>query len=149
MWAGETPKNVASLFRTAVEQDAVLLFDEADAIAARRFSRTSHGLEREANTTVNVLLCELEGFNGVVIFATNLAANFDSDAAVPLRARCAVERRSRRTRDGARRSALAHDGRRGARRRGDRAARCGRSARRGAGAMNEQATSTTLRRTSA
>src|SRR5512133_4303016 len=32
MWAGETPKNVASLFRTAVEQDAVLLFDEADAI---------------------------------------------------------------------------------------------------------------------
>ena len=77
MWAGETPKNVASLFRAAVEQDAVLLFDEADAIAARRFSRTSHGLEREANTTVNVLLRELEGFNGVVIFATNLAANFD------------------------------------------------------------------------
>jgi SpoVK/Ycf46/Vps4 family AAA+-type ATPase len=77
MWAGETPKNVASLFRAAAEQDAVLLFDEADAIAARRFGRTSHGLEREANTTVNVLLRELEGFNGVVIFATNLAANFD------------------------------------------------------------------------
>src|SRR6187397_105380 len=77
MWAGETSKNVASLFRTAVEQDAVLLFDEADAIAARRFGRTSHGLEREANTTVNVLLRELENFNGVVIFATNLAANFD------------------------------------------------------------------------
>src|SRR5690349_13080189 len=78
MWAGETPKNVASLFRAAAEQDAVLLFDEADAIAARRFGRTSHGLEREANTTVNVLLRELEGFNGVVIFATNMAANFDS-----------------------------------------------------------------------
>jgi SpoVK/Ycf46/Vps4 family AAA+-type ATPase len=77
MWAGETSKNVASLFRTAVEQDAVLLFDEADAIAARRFGRTSQGLEREANTTVNVLLRQLENFNGVVIFATNLAANFD------------------------------------------------------------------------
>jgi SpoVK/Ycf46/Vps4 family AAA+-type ATPase len=77
MWAGETPKNVASLFRAAAEQDAVLLFDEADAIAARRFGHTSHGMEREANTTVNVLLRELEGFNGVVIFATNLAANFD------------------------------------------------------------------------
>jgi SpoVK/Ycf46/Vps4 family AAA+-type ATPase len=77
MWAGETPKNVATLFRVAAEQDAVLLFDEADAIAARRFGRTMHGLEREANTTVNVLLRELEGFNGVVIFATNLAANFD------------------------------------------------------------------------
>src|SRR5919107_5730384 len=77
MWAGETSKNVASVFLTAIEQDAVLLFDEADAIAARRFGRTSHGLEREANTTVNVLLRELESFNGVVIFATNLAANFD------------------------------------------------------------------------
>jgi SpoVK/Ycf46/Vps4 family AAA+-type ATPase len=77
MWAGETSKNIAGLFRTAVEQDAVLLFDEADAIAARRFGRTSHGLEREANTTVNVLLRQLENFNGVVIFATNLAANFD------------------------------------------------------------------------
>jgi ATP-dependent Zn protease len=32
---------------------------------------------REANITVNVLLRELEDFNGVVIFATNLAANFD------------------------------------------------------------------------
>jgi AAA+ superfamily predicted ATPase len=32
---------------------------------------------REANVTVNVLLRELEDFNGVVIFATNLAANFD------------------------------------------------------------------------
>jgi ATP-dependent 26S proteasome regulatory subunit len=77
MWAGETPKNVANLFRAAADQDAVLFFDEADAIAARRFGQTSHGLEREANTTVNVLLRELEGFNGVVIFATNLAANFD------------------------------------------------------------------------
>jgi SpoVK/Ycf46/Vps4 family AAA+-type ATPase len=32
---------------------------------------------RESNTIVNVLLRELEAFNGVVIFATNLAANFD------------------------------------------------------------------------
>jgi ATP-dependent Zn protease len=33
--------------------------------------------DREANLTVNVLLRELEAFNGIVIFATNLAANFD------------------------------------------------------------------------
>ena len=73
------PRASAKAFlRTAVEQDAVLLFDEADAIAARRFGRTSHSAaQREANTTVNVLLRELENFNGVVIFATNLAANFD------------------------------------------------------------------------
>ena len=35
------------------------------------------GYERESNLTVNVLLRELEAFNGIVIFATNLAANFD------------------------------------------------------------------------
>ncbi len=77
MWAGETPKNVAALFRRAAEEDAVLFFDEADAIAARRSEATGASFQRESNTTVNVLLRELEGFNGVVIFATNLAANFD------------------------------------------------------------------------
>jgi SpoVK/Ycf46/Vps4 family AAA+-type ATPase len=77
MWVGETPKNVAAIFRMAQEEDAVLFFDEADAIAARRSTDVTHGSQRESNTTVNVLLQELERFDGVVIFATNLAANFD------------------------------------------------------------------------
>jgi SpoVK/Ycf46/Vps4 family AAA+-type ATPase len=77
MWAGETSKNVAAVFRTAGETDAVLFFDEADAIAARRTAGAKQAMEREANTVVNVLLRELETFNGVIIFATNLAANFD------------------------------------------------------------------------
>ena len=77
MWFGETPKNVASIFRLAQEEDAVLFFDEADAVAARRSTDVTQGLQRESNTTVNVLLQELERFDGVVIFATNLAANFD------------------------------------------------------------------------
>ncbi|MEO7964123.1 MAG: ATP-binding protein, partial [Gemmatimonadaceae bacterium] len=77
MWMGETPKNVAAVFRAAEEKDAVLFFDEADAIAARRAAGATFRQERESNTTVNVLLRELELFNGVVIFATNLAANFD------------------------------------------------------------------------
>lgn len=77
MWMGETPKNVAAVFRLAVENDAVLFFDEADAIAARRGTGTNQPQMRESNTIVNVLLRELEAFNGVVIFATNLAANFD------------------------------------------------------------------------
>lgn len=77
MWMGETPKNVAAAFRAAVEENAVLFFDEADAIAARRSARSGVSQEREGNLIVNVLLRELEAFNGVVIFATNLAANFD------------------------------------------------------------------------
>ncbi len=77
MWAGETPKNVAAVFRMASEQDAVLFFDEADAIASRRTTGAAQAYQRESNTVVNVLLKELEAFNGVVIFATNLAVNFD------------------------------------------------------------------------
>jgi SpoVK/Ycf46/Vps4 family AAA+-type ATPase len=77
MWVGETPKNIAALFRAAAEQHAVLFFDEADAIATRRSSGSTMRYDREMNLTVNVLLRELEAFNGIVIFATNLAANFD------------------------------------------------------------------------
>jgi len=77
LWMGETPKNVAGVFRLARQENAVLLFDEADSIAARRSTSLDHGFLREANTVVNVLLKELETFNGVVIFATNLAVNFD------------------------------------------------------------------------
>ena len=76
-WVGQTSKHVAAVFRAAARQDAVLFFDEADAIAGRRFTSVSVAYEREANAIVNVLLHELEAFPGVVIFATNLAANID------------------------------------------------------------------------
>jgi SpoVK/Ycf46/Vps4 family AAA+-type ATPase len=76
-WVGQTSKHVATVFRSAARQDAVLFFDEADAIAARRFTSMNAAYEREANSIVNVLLHELESFPGVVIFATNLAANID------------------------------------------------------------------------
>jgi SpoVK/Ycf46/Vps4 family AAA+-type ATPase len=77
MWAGQTAKHLAEIFRAAERQDAVLFFDEADAIAGRRFASVERGYEREANAIVNVLLHELEEFPGVTIFATNLAANID------------------------------------------------------------------------
>jgi SpoVK/Ycf46/Vps4 family AAA+-type ATPase len=77
MWMGETPKNIAAVFNLAREQRALLLFDEADAIASRRSGSVEHGFQREGNLIVSVLLQELESFRGVVIFATNLAANFD------------------------------------------------------------------------
>jgi len=76
-WVGQTAKHVASVFRAAERQDAVLFFDEADAIAGRRFTAVQAAVDREANSVVNVLLHELEVFPGVVIFATNLAANMD------------------------------------------------------------------------
>jgi SpoVK/Ycf46/Vps4 family AAA+-type ATPase len=77
MWAGETAKNVRAVFEAARTQDAVLFFDEADAIASRRFAASNEAYARESNVVVNVLLQQLEEFDGVVIFATNLARNFD------------------------------------------------------------------------
>jgi SpoVK/Ycf46/Vps4 family AAA+-type ATPase len=77
LWAGETPKNVSAVFALAREEHGVLFFDEADAVASRRSTALDHGYLRESNTVVNVLLQELERFNGVVIFATNMASNFD------------------------------------------------------------------------
>src|SRR6266496_759629 len=78
MWVGETAKNIVGAFRAAADQRAVLFFDEADSIAGRRSTvAVNLPYQREANISVNVLLRELEAFNGVVIFATNLAANFD------------------------------------------------------------------------
>jgi len=77
MWMGETPKNIAAIFSKARDEQAVLFFDEADAIATRRSTSVDSGIQRESNTTVSVLLQGLESYNGVVIFATNLAANFD------------------------------------------------------------------------
>jgi SpoVK/Ycf46/Vps4 family AAA+-type ATPase len=77
MWIGETPKNIVAAFRAAAEKNAVLFFDEADAIATRRSAGAPLRADREANLTVNILLRELEAFNGIVIFATNLATNLD------------------------------------------------------------------------
>jgi SpoVK/Ycf46/Vps4 family AAA+-type ATPase len=76
-WVGQTAKHVASVFRAAERQDAVLFFDESDSIAGRRFTTMQAAVDREANSVVNVLLHELETFPGIVIFATNLAANMD------------------------------------------------------------------------
>ncbi len=77
MWMGETPKNVAAVFARARREHAVLFFDEADAIASRRSALPDQGVVRESNTVVNILLQELESFNGVAIFATNMSANLD------------------------------------------------------------------------
>jgi SpoVK/Ycf46/Vps4 family AAA+-type ATPase len=77
MWMGETAKNLEGVFRRASEENGVLFFDEADAIVSGRSAAPDHGALRELNAVVNVLLQKLDSFDGVVIFASNMAANFD------------------------------------------------------------------------
>ena len=75
-YIGETGKNIVKVFEIARKDDAILFFDEADAIASTRTQIFSSS-DSETNLTRNVLLKELEKFKGIVIFATNLAGNFD------------------------------------------------------------------------
>ncbi len=73
MWVGETEKNIERVFRDSRERDAVLFFDEADAVFYRRGQTSAPW----ANRDVNVLLSHLEEFPGVVILATNLPMAMD------------------------------------------------------------------------
>lgn len=75
-WVGETSKHIVQAFAIAKEHDAVLLFDEADALISAR-TGVHHCADREMNRDVNVFLQEIEKFEGIVILTTNLATNID------------------------------------------------------------------------
>ena len=74
---GETSKNIQAVFKAAMEAGAVLFFDEADTLLGKRLSSVTQGIDNEVNAMRSTLLIELERFNGVVIFATNFAKNYD------------------------------------------------------------------------
>jgi hypothetical protein len=75
-WIGETEKNLDRIFRAAEDADAVLFFDEADALFGKRSEvRDSH--DRYANIEISYLLQKMEQYEGVAILATNLRQNLD------------------------------------------------------------------------
>ena len=75
-WVGETEKNLETAFREAEASNAVLFFDEADALFGKR-GHVEHGTDRWANLEVGFLLQRLEAFDGLVILASNLRENID------------------------------------------------------------------------
>jgi AAA+ superfamily predicted ATPase len=75
-WLGETEKNLDRLFTAAEGANAVLLFDEADALFGKRSEvRDSH--DRYANLEVSYLLQKMEDYDGIAILATNLRHHLD------------------------------------------------------------------------
>ena len=76
-WIGETEKNLAAVFEMAERSRALLLFDEADALFARR-TETNDAHDRYANLETAYLLQRLERYEGVGVLTTNLRANLDS-----------------------------------------------------------------------
>jgi ATP-dependent 26S proteasome regulatory subunit len=78
-WIGETERNLDRVFDAAEGANAILLFDEADALFGKRSSdqNDTSGLQRYANLEVAYLLQRMESFSGISILSTNLRQNLD------------------------------------------------------------------------
>ncbi|MEW2251570.1 ATP-binding protein [Streptomyces sp. NPDC006975] len=75
-YVGETEKNLERIFTEASAVNAVLLFDEADAIFGKR-SEVKDAHDRHANIESAYLLQRMESFDGIAVLTTNLRANLD------------------------------------------------------------------------
>jgi hypothetical protein len=75
-YIGETEKHLDRVFALARDGNAILFFDEADALFGKR-SEVKDAHDRYANIEVAFLLQRLEAFDGVAILASNLAGNVD------------------------------------------------------------------------
>jgi ATP-dependent 26S proteasome regulatory subunit len=75
-YIGETEKNLEKVFTEAETSNAILFFDEADAIFGKR-SEVRDSRDRYANMEISYLLQRMEAYDGITILATNLRANID------------------------------------------------------------------------
>ena len=75
-YIGETEKNLERIFAAAETANAILFFDEADALFGKR-SDVSDAHDRYANIEISYLLQRMEEYDGVAILATNLRQHLD------------------------------------------------------------------------
>lgn len=75
-YIGETEKNLDKIFSEAETSNAILFFDEADALFGKR-SEVKDAHDRYANIEIGYLLQRMEEYQGIVILATNLNKNID------------------------------------------------------------------------
>jgi SpoVK/Ycf46/Vps4 family AAA+-type ATPase len=72
-FVGATDKNISRIFRSAEEEDLVVLLDEADTL----FYNRSFAYEEHDIRFVNEMLQELEKFKGIIILTTNMDVLLD------------------------------------------------------------------------
>ncbi|MEO8396571.1 MAG: ATP-binding protein, partial [Chloroflexota bacterium] len=75
-YIGETEKNLSTIFEEAQLTNALLFFDEADALFGKR-SEVKDAHDRYANIETAYLLQRIESYDGVAVMATNLKQNLD------------------------------------------------------------------------
>jgi ATPase family associated with various cellular activities (AAA) len=75
-WIGETEKNLDRVFEAAADSNAILFFDEADALFGKR-SEVKDSHDRYANLEISYLLQKMESYEGAAILATNMRQQID------------------------------------------------------------------------
>ena len=81
-WVGESEKNTKAIFQEyykaceILKSKPILLFNEADAIISKRLD-VNDAVSQMNNTMQNILLEELENFDGIFMATTNLIDNMD------------------------------------------------------------------------
>ncbi len=75
-YIGETEKHLNKIFIEAETSNAILFFDEADALFGKR-SEVKDSHDRYANIEINYLLQKMEEHEGIVILASNFKTNID------------------------------------------------------------------------
>lgn len=75
-YIGETEKNLQEIFKEAQTSNAILFFDEADALFGKR-SEVKDAHDRYANIETSFLLQKVEEYEGITILATNYRQNID------------------------------------------------------------------------
>lgn len=76
-YVGDPAKNIVAAFKKARATNSVIFFDEADSILGKRLTSVTQSADHGVNVTRAVMLKQLDEFDGIVIFATNLARNYD------------------------------------------------------------------------
>ncbi|WP_018259031.1 ATP-binding protein [Halomicrobium katesii] len=76
-YVGETESRLATILDEAERSNAILLFDEADAIFGER-ADVNDATDRYANMEINFLLQRLESFDGILLLTTNKRSGIDS-----------------------------------------------------------------------
>ena len=75
-YIGETEKNLSAIFDTGKHANAILFFDEADALFTKR-TEVGNSNDRYANAEIAYLLQKIEEYDGISFLATNNLNNFD------------------------------------------------------------------------
>jgi len=83
-WFGDSEKRIKALFTQykvyceECERIPILLFNEADAIISKRADANASNVSKTENAIQNIIMEEMENFEGIFFATTNLANNMDS-----------------------------------------------------------------------